>query len=294
MKTSIAMLTLLVLGAGSAASAQDPVVPAQQAPATPPPQVAPAQVVPAAPGPPPGYPPPPVYVTPAQRPFPPPPHRLPPPQFHPLRPKPPRVYGNAGAPFSFGIGGGLAWRNEDHARFGTQDGNGALDVFASYDVWAPSRVFVLSFGLSYRYDQRPRTQLAELTENLLTADLTARMRAASWLWPHLRAGAGVALTRVDVRDREGGISLDDRAPGAAGSFGAGVTLRTPTRALETHGGKLASLSIGVMFEGGYTLAQDAELTPQPKHGGDVRRASPTSFQSERSAAFLRVLGVARF
>ncbi|HEY6881599.1 MAG TPA: hypothetical protein VI299_26415, partial [Polyangiales bacterium] len=161
MKTSIAMLTLLVLGAASAASAQDPVVvPVQQAPATPPPQVAPAQVVPAVPGPPPGYAPRPIYITPAPPPFPPPPHRLPPPQLHPLRPPAPRVYGDAGAPFSLGIGGGLAWRHEDHARFGTQDGSGALDVFASYDVWAPSRVFVLSAGLSFRHDERSRTHYA--------------------------------------------------------------------------------------------------------------------------------------
>ncbi|HEY6880249.1 MAG TPA: hypothetical protein VI299_19630, partial [Polyangiales bacterium] len=135
---------------------------------------------------------------------------------------------------------------------------------------------------------------AELSDNLLTADLTARVRAASWLWPHLRAGVGIATTRVDVRDDTGGISLDDRAAGAAGSFAAGVTLRTPARAFETHRGKLASLSLGVMVEGGYTMAQDAELTPKPSHGADVRRVSPTSFQSERSAAFLRVLAVTRF
>jgi hypothetical protein len=232
---------------------------------------------------PPAYAPPPGVAT--QRPY--------VPYVTPFRPAQPRIHGDAGAPFALGVGGAWVWRHEDHARFGNEASVGAVDVFASYDLWAPSRVFVLAGGLDFRHDRRARTSLAELKDNLLTADLTARVRAASWLWPQLRAGVGLAVTHVGLNDRQASIELDDRDVGVAGSFGAGFTVRTPTRALETRRGKLASLSLGVLVEGGYTVAPDATLTPSGR-GGDVRRASLPSFHAERSAAYLRILAVTRF
>jgi hypothetical protein len=155
-------------------------------------------------------------------------------------------------------------------------------------------VFVLSAGLSYRHDKHTRNQLAYFNDNLLTAELTGRIRATSWLWPHVRAGVGFATTQLTVKDRVANVDFDDRATGAAGSFGGGFTLRTPTRAMETRRGKLASLSFGVMVEGGYTVAQDAELKLEPAHGGDVRRVSSAALKFERSAAYLRILFVTRF
>jgi hypothetical protein len=238
----------------------------------------------------------PVLVQPAPRPYPPPPYRLPPPREHPLQAEPrrPRVYGNAGAPFALGVGGSLLWRDEDYQRFGSDTPRGGFDAFASYDVWSPARVFVLAAGLAFRHDERPRTELATMVDNLLSAELTGRFRATSWLWPHVRAGVGFATTRVSLHDSAAQLKFEDQHAGAAGTFGAGFTLRTPTRALETEGGRLASLSLGLMFEGGYTVAADAKLAPEPTHGGDLRRASPASFSAERSAAFFRVLGVVRF
>ncbi len=187
----------------------------------------------------------------------------------------------------------MLWRNEDHERFGADNPGGGVNVFASYDVFAASSLIVAA-GLDYRHDARSRTSLAELKDNLLTADLTARLRLASWLWPHVRAGVGLAVTHVALHDRAASIKFDDRDVGVAGSFGAGFTLRTPKRLFETHRGNLASLSFGVLLEGGYTLAQDATLTPSPSRGADVRRVSSASFTAERSAAYLRILGVVRF
>ncbi|HEX5661147.1 MAG TPA: hypothetical protein VFX59_28345 [Polyangiales bacterium] len=304
MKTRFVTSLILALGSVSAAAQPSPAAPAQQVQEGAP---SPAPTVPAAPAAPSALPPParPVYITP--RGYVPPPQRYAPPpvliaprpyaprpKLPPPPPPPPRVYGNAGAPFSLGIGGALVWRNEDHTRFGNDDFVGGVNAFASYDVWAPSRMFVLAAGLDYRHDERKRTSLGRLKDNLLSADLTARVRATSWLWPQLRAGVGVALTRVEVEDDLAGIDLDDRDAGVAGSFGAGLLLRTPTRALESHRGSLSSLSLGVLVEGGYTVAKDASLAPEPARGGDVRRASPAAFTAERSAAYLRILAVIRF
>ncbi|MET0284316.1 MAG: hypothetical protein ABW352_07590 [Polyangiales bacterium] len=310
MKTRLVTSLILALaGASSAAAQTSPAAPAQQAQ---PEATSPAPVEPAAPAAaatPPSPAPVPYqvprgYVPPPQRygvrPGTAPPPVLPVPRPYvrphlpPPAPPPPRVYGNAAAPFSLGVGGVLGWRNEDHARFGNDKVNGGVNVFANYDVWAPSRAVVLSAGLDYRHDERSRTSLGDLKDNLLSADLTARMRAASWLWPHVRAGVGVAITQLEVRDRLAGITLEDRTSGVAGSFGAGFTLRTPTRALETYRGRLSSLSFGLLFEGGYTVAQDAKLSPEPSRGGDVQRASPASLSVERSAAYLRILAVTRF
>jgi hypothetical protein len=332
-KTRFVTSLILALGSASAAAQPSPAAPAQQvqpgapspapaepaapaapsgtivndAPVTAPPPVA-APAAPPAAGVKPVYvtprgyvPPPQRYAAPPQQPYPPPPVMIP---LHPYvaprprlpdpQPPPPRVYGNAGAPLALGVGGALLWRHEDHRRFGNDDPGGGVNAFVSYDVWAPSRAFVVAGGFDYRHDQRARTSLGQLKENLLTADLTARMRAASWLWPHLRAGVGLAVTHVELKDRAAAIEFDDRELGVAGSFGGGFTLRTPTRALETHRGQLSSLSFGVLVEGGYTLAKDATLTPEPSRGGDVRRASPASFSAERSAAYLRILAVIRF
>jgi hypothetical protein len=235
-----------------------------------------------------------VLVQPGARPYPPPRYRLPPPILSPVTPEK-RSYGDAGAPFSLGVGGVLIWRNEAHERFGNQKTNGGLDLFASYDLWAPARsTFVVSGGASYRRDRRQRTELADLTDHLLTAELTGRMRATSWLWPHVRAGVGVAITHVSVKDALADLKFSDRDTHVAGSFAAGFTLRTPTRALEDHRGRRASLSLGVMFEGGYTLAPDASLRPEPEERGDIRRSSPGGFKAETRGAFLRILGLIRF
>lgn len=228
-------------------------------------------------------PPPPAYVSPRPLPRP-----------RPLPPREPRVYGNAGAPVALGLGGVLLWRDEAHRRFGSDDPNGGVELFASYDVWAPARWLIVAGGLDFRHDQRARSALGELKDNLLVADLTARARAASWLWPQLRAGVGLAVTHIGLNDAAASIKLDDRDLGAAGTFAAGVVLRTPARAFETQRGKVASLSLGVLFEGGYTLAQDASLSPEPVRGGDVRRTSPAAFQAQRSAGFLRIMAVTRF
>lgn len=302
-------VTSLIFALGSVPALAQPT--AQPSPAAPAQQVqegapSPAPTEPAAPAAPssapPALPPPrPIYVSPRGYAPPPPPVPMAPRPYvrrpHPPLPPPPpapRVYGNAGAPVALGLGGALVWRNEDHARFGNDPSVGGVNAFASYDVFAPSRMFVLAAGLDYRHDERARTSLGELKDNLLTADLTARLRATSWLWPQLRAGVGLAVTHVGLRDSAASIKLEDRDASVAGSFGAGLLLRTPTRALETYRGHLSSLSLGLLVEAGYTIAKDATLAPEPSRGGDVRRASPASFTAERSAAYLRFLAVIRF
>jgi hypothetical protein len=223
-----------------------------------------------------------------------------PPEKHPLRVRPPRRHGDAGAPFAFGIGAALSWPEDDGYRVaGIGERHSNLDLFASYDVWQPVRPLVLSVGASFQALSSADDAQADLTQRTIQADLMARYSLASWLVPHLRASFGTVGTHFEVHDeglRTDGadVTFEDDHWGVAGTLGAGLSLRTPTRLFETYGGRLASLSLGVLVEGGYTLAQAAQLDfrGDVTSGLDERRASPGDL--DRSAPYLRIQGVVRF
>ncbi|MDB4976071.1 MAG: hypothetical protein JWN48_4412, partial [Myxococcaceae bacterium] len=53
------------------------------------------------------------------------------------------------------------------------------------------------------------------------------------------------------------------------------------------------LSVGLLVEGGYTLAKDAKLELKPTHPGEVARATFSLGSLDRSAPYLRIMGVIR-
>jgi len=260
--------------------------PAQPAPAMPPPPAAP-------PG---------VYVSPkpateaVARPV----YTTPPAQLRPVRPPPPRRHGNAGAPFAIGVGGDVLWRAKDAYRpFRQARRGGAFDLLATYDVWTPTRGAIVAAGVSMRFEELSKDLAGDalslsLGQTTVQAELMARYGVSSVLWPHLRVGVGLVSTQIDVDDLRGGLALDGRDNGVSSTFGAGFTLRTPARLFETWRGRLASLSLGLLLEGGYVLAQDATPKLDPSRDGDVPRATFSAGTLERSGAYLRILGVVRF
>jgi len=227
-------------------------------------------------------------------------YRLPPPRLYPIQPRPPRHesparYGDAGAPFSLGVGGSLLWYQDNGYEkvYGDAYG-GAIDVFASYDIWTPTRGLVIAAGLSLRNERHDRSQVFELRQNTIQAELTARLVLTSWLQPHVRAAVGVAITRFESADQRAQVDYEDRATGVASTFGAGFTLRTPTRLFETHNGRLSSLSVGVLVEGGYTLGSAAKLAAKPTESGELTRSTFPLGKLDRTAPYLRIMGVLRF
>jgi hypothetical protein len=80
------------------------------------------------------------------------------------------------------------------------------------------------------------------------------------------------------------------------SFGAGLTLRTPTRVFEDRGGRMASLSVGLMVEGGYALRAPLELNldgPGPGDG-DIALSEGSLGELSRSGPYVRTSIVLRY
>lgn len=214
------------------------------------------------------------------------------PRLHAIEP---RRHGNAGAPWTVAVGGSLLWRNDRAQRVLLDDERtGALELFAAHDVWSPFRGAVLALGASLRSERARGEDDQDLRSYAVQAEALARYGVTSWLWPHVRAAVGGVTTRLQQRDSAAGIDFEDRSGSALGTFGAGFTLRTPTRMFETHGGRLASLSMGVLVEGGYTVAKDADLTLRPTTDSEVQRATFSLGAVQRSAPYLRIMGVLRF
>jgi hypothetical protein len=247
------------------------------------PEVTPAPVEDAAPPPPvpPG-----LYRTPPRR------YHLASPQLHAIEP---RRHGNADAPFSIAVGGSLLWRNDRAQEVLSSDEHlGAFELFASYDVWTPFRGAVLAVGASLRSEAARGESDYDLRSHSVQAELQARYGVTSWFWPHVRAAVGGVTTRFQQHDRAADLDFEDRSGSVVGTFGAGFTLRTPTRMFETHRGRLASLSLGLLVEGGYTVAPDADLTLEPTRGSELSRATFALGSVQRSAPYLRIMGVLRF
>jgi hypothetical protein len=204
----------------------------------------------------------------------------------------PRKYGNAGAPFAFGIGGGFTWNDDPGYALVGKQRQGHFETFASYDVLQLAPRLVVSLGASLRR-RRADGDLLEITDHLIQGDLLARFALASWLWPQLRASFGAAITQVRLKDAGGAIEDRDVAP--ASTFGGGIIVRTPTRAFESQRGKLASLSFGLLTEAGYTLGRAASIQGTPSGGSsDVERSAVRLGKLNRSVPYLRLAGVVRF
>jgi hypothetical protein len=232
---------------------------------------------------------PPPYVTPGA------PVRMLPPRLAPVWVSPePRVHGDATSHFALGIGGSSLWHQKHGYRLSEQKQTSAFELFASYDVWTPAPALTFALGVSLRNESRSIDFDYDLKQNTVQAELMARVRATSWLDPHLRLAVGGVITQFSRKDVAAGVTYEDRVGGVASTFGAGITLHTPARLFETRRGRLASLSLGVLGEGGYTLSSDAKLAAKPTRDGEVTRATFSFGNLDRNAAYLRIAGVLRF
>lgn len=188
----------------------------------------------------------------------------------------------------------MVWDNDPGYLLVGEKRRPTFDVMASYDLLQPSKHLVVSLGASLRRSRASEGDLS-IFDDTLQAELIARLATSSWFWPHARASVGAAFTRVEIGNEGAPGSLTDRDVGLASSFGGGFTLRTPTRALESPGGRLASLSLGVLCEAGYSLTGDATFVATPSGGASgVERSAVRLGSLSRSAPYLRIMAIARF
>ena len=208
----------------------------------------------------------------------------------------PRRHGDAGAPFALGIGPGFVWRGESgHDVFTARAYTPGLELFASYDVWRPAPKLKVAAGLGLRSERIGDDAAFALFHHAVQAELTARLGATRWLWPQLRLALGAVTTRFRLTDLPADdLSYGGRDTHVTGQAGAGVTLAAPARTFETRRGRLSSLSLGLLIDGGYTFAKAATLEAEPTSDADVARASFGVGSLRRSGGYLRTLAIVRF
>jgi hypothetical protein len=216
------------------------------------------------------------------------------------------VHGDAGAAFALGLSLEAPWYTDaSYDAFTSEDSDVGtrLGLWLGYDVASLSDELIAALELGWGHENTEGRVLGVADTNLTThaayAGATVRWVPLDWLQPHLRVAGGAAIidARVVARDTfhdgAGGVFEDMISPFA--SAGLGFMLRTPTRMFENRRGRFASLSFGLMIEGGYTLAApvDVEVSgPEPSSRG-IPIAEPALGELERSGPYIRVSLVGR-
>jgi hypothetical protein len=218
-------------------------------------------------------------------------------------PKAKQRWGDAGAAIAIGASFDTPWYTKpSYDAFSDKDVANRFGVWLAHDVAAlrTDAIVALELGWGTEHEQdgglRAGTLSTELTTNAFHAGAQLRWAAVSFLQPHARLAAGAALVRMklDTSDSSGHFKNSGVSP--FGSLGLGFTLRTPSRLFEDLRGQLASLSLGLMLEGGYTLAApiDFKLGGPATGKRDVPIAEPKLGRLERSGPYARASFVVRF
>jgi hypothetical protein len=177
----------------------------------------------------------------------------------------PRVYGDAGAPWTIGLDITTAFLND--VGFRHFDGRGVrprFGVFASHDVATLAHKLILAVEVGAAIESADAPGLlgansqVSLDSQTFHAALDLRWDVLSFLAPQLRASGGVSLFQVDLADQERSY-LTEQAASGFGALGAGVLLHTPPRAFETHAGGMSSFGMGLLLEGGYALRSPIDV-----------------------------------
>lgn len=217
---------------------------------------------------------------------------LPPPRLQAIEP---RRYGKGGAPIAIGIGAAYQFRSDNgYERLGAEKPQTELDIFASYDVWQPLTKLVVAAGASYRRGEDGSEGDLSVIRHALLGEVVARYKWLGWFSPHARLALGWQHMHAELAEDDSSLALEDNADKAIGMVGAGLTVHTPHRAFETHRGRFASLSFGVLFEAGYSVTSAAQFNLRAQSDGEVAQRAVSVGKLDASAGFLRVLAVTRF
>jgi hypothetical protein len=225
--------------------------------------------------------------------------------------EPEPVHGDAGAAFAFGVSlDATFYPDASYDVYADEDVTSRFGLWVAYDVATLRTDTFLAIEVGYGTESEHSFVLGGLRTELDThmAHAAAQLRwvPLAVLQPHARLAAGAAF--LDAQLHEGGTRYQDGSTGLFdgelfdslispfASLGLGFTLRTPTRSFEDSNGRLASLSAGIMFEGGYTLAAPVDVALDGPGPGDqgIALREPGLGELKRSGPYLRGSVVMRF
>ena len=191
------------------------------------------------------------------------------------------------------LGVSMIWTGDrGYSQLDEPDRRDQVDVAAAYDVFDGAHVSV-ALGASYRHDSAEGNGLVA-TAHTVQGELTARFAATEWLLPQLRLAGGVITNTLSGVDDSWESSLNPRDNSGVLTLGAGLLACTRPGLLATPLGRLSSLSVGALFEGGYVWAGPATFTGQRTRIGDVARQGVSLGSLEQGGGYVRVMGVVRF
>lgn len=218
------------------------------------------------------------------------------------QPEPAAVrHGDAGAAIAVGLSIELPWHTEHNFDlFSSNDIGERFGLWATYDVLSLGERAFVAAGAGFDVESIESKNLlggaldTTLTATVLYGTAVARYVPTDWIQPHVRLSAGAQLVRSELAF--GDVAFRNNGDLPFGSLGAGFTLRSPTRLFESSRGELASLSVGVMIEGGYTLAQPLEMKVDGSgpDDRDIALIESDLGELDRSGPFMRISLVARF
>ncbi len=197
-----------------------------------------------------------------------------------MEPEPARVRGDAGAAIAIGLAFEQDWNlDEGYDLFGEDDVAPRIGVWFGHDLLSLGERTILAgeIGVGSGMDTTSgEFDSMETTLQNTRLQVAACLRHVIWpvLQPHLRLAGHLSFleAKLDFGDDE---RFKDEGFSGGGSLGAGFTVRTPTRLFENRKGGFASLSIGVLLEGGYMLASPVSfdlVEDEPTDRIEVRKA----------------------
>lgn len=217
--------------------------------------------------------------------------------------RPPPPSGPIDQPFNLAVNTDVVWNSSrGFDLFADNDLQTRVGLSAGYAIATTSR-FSLVPALGWSTDKQHSSglfggalQSADLRAHDLYGSFALRYEVLAFLEPHARVAGGVSLTDVDLSFAKDAARFDTRSTGGFGTLGAGFTLKTPDRALQTSSGRLASLQLGVLVEGGYRLASKTtvKLRGSDENGLRIPVSSPTLGRLGTSGPYMRIALGGRF
>jgi hypothetical protein len=215
----------------------------------------------------------------------------------------PRAYGDAGAALAVGVSLDTPWYTDPGFDvFHDDDVTTRLGVWAAYDVLSLQPDLIMAAELGWGRENESENGLrggalrSELETHAFFAGAQLRWVPLGMLQPYARLAGGAARVDMELHAAAPAQSFADDAVSPFGSLGLGVLVRTPTRMFENRRGNYASLSFGLMLEGGYTLAAPVELQLDGRGPGerDIALIEADLGELSRSGPYARVSWIARF
>jgi hypothetical protein len=143
-----------------------------------------------------------------------------------------------------------------------------LGLWAGYDIaeLAPRTTLAIELGFGAEAQEQGIWQGALRTKfesQTFSAGASLRYALFSWLDPQLRASTGITRLAFEL-ETDDATGFDDHAISGFGALSAGVLVHTPAQLLENRLGQFASLTIGLLIEGGYALRSSVNVDPTRK------------------------------